>query len=353
MALIGYFFALIISFYLLAEVSDRFFIPSLDKIAHRFNLSHDMAGATLMAIGSSAPELFVAVISLILPGDHGIIGVGTIVGSALFNLLVIVGAVAVVRTTTLSWQPVVRDLFFYGISIVALYFVLKDHYIAMYEAIILVTLYLIYVIAVIKWRKIFPFVSQDELNEEYDEEVEIKTGWKRILIPFDILLEKFFPPARYYFAMFTISILIIAALCWVLVESAIGVSRIIHIPEVVIALTVLAVGTSVPDMISSVIVAKQGRGGMAFSNAVGSNIFDIFIGLGLPWLIYIVYSGKALTSTSEDRLITSIGVLFASVIFMFVALVVKRWRIGPGIGYFLISVYMVYLVWELMKVYIV
>ena len=95
MALLGYFFALIASFYLLAEISDRYFIPALDKIAHRFNMSHDMAGATLMAIGSSAPELFVAIIALLKPGDHSAIGVGTIVGSALFNLLVIIGASAI------------------------------------------------------------------------------------------------------------------------------------------------------------------------------------------------------------------------------------------------------------------
>ena len=353
MALLGYFFALIISFYLLAEVSDRFFIPSLDKIAKRFNMSHDMAGATLMAIGSSAPELFVAIISLALPGDHGIIGIGTIVGSALFNLLVIVGASAVVRAATLSWQPIVRDMLFYTLSIAALFFVWRDGFVTEFEAGLMILFYVVYVFAVVKWRKIFPYVDQDQIDEEETVDVELKTGWKRILIPLDIILEKFFPPTRYYFAMFAISIIIIAALCWVLVESAIGVSRIIHIPELIIALTVLAVGTSVPDMISSVIVAKQGRGGMAVSNAVGSNIFDILIGLGLPWLVYIIYTGGVLVGESEKGLDRSIIFLFISVLVVFFTFWIRKWKVGPGIGYFFIIAYLFYLIWELMDVYLI
>ena len=106
MLLLGSIVALVVSFYLLAQVSDKYFIESLDRIAHKLNMSHDMAGATLMAVGSSAPELFVAVIALVKPGDHGAIGIGTIVGSAVFNILGIIGAVAVVRRSVLAWQPV-------------------------------------------------------------------------------------------------------------------------------------------------------------------------------------------------------------------------------------------------------
>ena len=349
MALLGYFFALVVSFYLLAEISDRYFIPALDKIAHRFNMSHDMAGATLMAIGSSAPELFVAIIALMKPGDHSAIGVGTIVGSALFNLLVIIGASAVVRVAMLSWQPVVRDLLFYAIAILALFMVLRDGSVSLIEASVLVTVYAFYLIAVRKWRKWFPYDDKDDIEDE-EFEIAIRRGWKRVLIPLDYILEKIFPPARFYYAIFGISIISIAALCWVLVESAIGVSHILKIPEVIIALTVLAVGTSVPDMISSVIVAKQGRGGMAVSNAVGSNIFDILIGLGLPWLLYIISSGVPIAGDTS-QLDISISLLFISVLFIFFALAVRKWVIGPGIGYFLIALYVFYVLSELINVY--
>ena len=84
MALILYTLALLVSFYLLAQVCDEYFIKSLDQIAKRFKMSPEAAGATLMAVGSSAPELFVAIIALVRPGGHEAIGMGTIVGSALF-----------------------------------------------------------------------------------------------------------------------------------------------------------------------------------------------------------------------------------------------------------------------------
>ncbi len=307
-----------------------------------------MAGATLMAIGSSAPELFVAMISIFKPGGHGDIGIGTIVGSALFNLLVIVGAVGLVKKSTLTWQPVVRDLIFYVLAILALYYVLNNGSVSMAEAAGFILLYIVYVFAVVRWRKWFKYDLTDEDPEE--EEDEPKKGLMRVFQPFDWMLAVIFPRPKYYFLIFFISIAFIGALCWVLVESAIVISHTLDIPEVVIALTVLAVGTSVPDMMSSVIVAKQGRGGMAVSNGIGSNIFDIFIGLGLPWLIksYLVDSELV---TNIEGLGISIALLFTSVLLLLFTLIWKKWRLGPGLGLTLILLYILYVVWEIAKLY--
>uniref|UniRef100_A0A8B9NES8 Sodium/calcium exchanger membrane region domain-containing protein n=1 Tax=Accipiter nisus TaxID=211598 RepID=A0A8B9NES8_9AVES len=76
-------------FYALAIVCDDFFVPSLEKICEKLHLSEDVAGATFMAAGSSTPELFASVIGVFI--THGDVGVGTIVGSAVFNILCIVG----------------------------------------------------------------------------------------------------------------------------------------------------------------------------------------------------------------------------------------------------------------------
>ena len=349
MILVGYLIALIISFYLLAEVSDRYFVVSLDKLSSRLKMSHDMAGATFMAIGSSAPELFVAVIALSRPGDHDAIAIGTIVGSALFNLLVIVGAAAVVKNSLIAWQPVVRDLLFYAISILALYFVLFNGQVELWEAAGLILLYGVYVYAVFKWRTWFKYKELDEDPEE--EEEEEKTGWKVIFKPLDWFLAKVFPDAKHYKMVFVVSILLIASLCWVLVESAIGISDILGIPEIVVALTVLAVGTSVPDMVSSVIVAKQGRAGMAVSNAIGSNIFDIFIGLGLPWLVKIIIVDDVL-KYNIDGLDISVGLLFASVLLILFFLVWKKWKLTQNLGFTLILLYILYVIWEIFRVYL-
>jgi K+-dependent Na+/Ca+ exchanger-like protein len=348
MALILYCFALITSFYLLAEISDRYFVVSLDKIAERLSMSHEMAGATLMAIGSSAPELFVAIIALVRKGDHAAIGIGTIVGSALFNILVIIGASVIVRKTKLKWPPVVRDFLFYSLSIIALYLILKDGHVTWIESLILLLFYGGYLITVLNWKNLFNFADDNIIIESTKK--EILKGWKVILIPLHFILKKIFPNPKYYIITFLFSILAIAILCWVLVESAIGISHILNIPEVVIALTVLAIGTSIPDMISSVIVAKQGRGDMAVSNAIGSNIFDILIGLGLPWLIITLIKGKPIL-TYTDGLNESIFLLFASVILIFFAFIISKWRAHKTFGYILILIYFGYLIYEIIGWY--
>ena len=313
---------LLLSFYLIAKVCDDYFIESLDQIAHRFKMSHDIAGATLMAIGSSAPELCIAIIALIKPGNHEAIGMGTIVGSAIFNILVIIGASAIVRNTILKWQPVLRDIMFYSIAILLLILVFRDGTIDILEASIFVVIYIIYLVALSQWNKF----------------VKIKEDQKT--------LEKVFPSSKKYYLTFIISILIIAGLSWVLVESAIKMSAILGIPEAIVALTVLAIGTSVPDTISSVIVAKQGRGGMAISNALGSNIFDILVGLGVPWLIFLAINGGTIPVSTEN-LYGSVILLFATVFVIFFLFLLRKWRIGNKSGYFLIILYIAYLAWSI------
>jgi len=349
--LVGYILALITSFYLLARISDHYFVESLDQIAAKFKLSHEMAGATLMAIGSSAPELFVAIISLVRSGNHEAIGVGTIVGSALFNILVIIGASALVRTAKLVWQPVLRDLFFYLIAVLLLFMVMQSGTVSLIEGLILVIVYILYVLAVMYGRKLFDFIDGDALDDDEPFIDESLKGWRIIFKPLHVILDKIFPSKKHYWWSFLFSIGAIAILCWVLVESAIGISHILQIPEVIIALTVLAIGTSIPDMISSVIVAKQGRSGMAVSNAIGSNIFDILIGLGLPWLLILTFSSKTV-ETSTENLFESVVLLIASVIFIFLTLIIGKWTMGKKTGIFLIGLYIFYVAREIYFVYI-
>ncbi|MBT3589175.1 MAG: calcium/sodium antiporter [Candidatus Marinimicrobia bacterium] len=348
MLLVYLIIVLIISFYLLARVCDDYFVDSLDRVAKDLKMSSDVAGATLMAIGSSAPEFFVSIISVLKPGDFAEIGIGTIVGSALFNLLVIIGASAMVRSTILTWQPVLRDSIFYSTSIIFLLWAFSDGQISMVEAGAFIIVYIIYVVSVMNWRKILKYEddSQDELENNSDS---FSSSWMLIFKPFDILLSKFFLSERHYIFNFFISIIFIGGLSWVLVESAVMISNILHIPKAIIALTVLAIGTSIPDLISSIIVARQGRGGMAISNALGSNIFDILIGLGIPWMIILLLTDGPLV-VGKENLFSSVILLFASVLVVLFILLVRKWKIGKYSGMFLIGVYLTYLIWAISNI---
>ena len=347
--LILFIIVLLLSFYLLAKVIEGYFIDSLDKIAAKLKMSSDAAGATLMAAGSSAPELFIALFAVFRPGNHEAIGIGNIVGSALFNVLAITGAVAVVKKALIAWQAVVRDLVFYAVAVLLLIMLFKDGKVEWTDAALFIGIYCIDIVVVVRWRKMFNYVDPNEEKQENKKKID-KSGFiKKITFPFDFVLDKIFPSPGKHYAVFFISILIIAALSWVLVESAIVIAHILNISEAVIAVTVLAVGTSVPDFISSVVVSKQGRGGMAISNVIGSNIFDILIGLGLPFLLIILISGGNI-NLQVDNLDMSAWFLLASVVVLFGLFMINKWYVSKKMGVFLILLYIAYIVWAIINV---
>lgn len=331
---------MLICFYLLARIVSLFFISSLDKISKDLKLSSDAAGATLMAVGSSAPELFVALFAVLKPGDHQVIGIGSIVGSAIFNLLVIVGAVALVKKTTLIKQPIIRDLIFYSLSVALLIFFISDGKLTLTETSIFLGVYAIYVIAVVNWKKWFQY--EDRVVEiEEDSNCDNKGS----LNYFDKILCLLFPKAKNYYLVFFFSVAFIAAVSWVLVELAVLISAELGIPEAIIALTVIAIGTSVPDLFSSIIVARQGRGEMAVSNAVGSNIFDILVGLGLPFLIVLLISGGTINAGGD--LMSATIILSISVVILALLLLFSKWKIGKFTGFILIGAYIFYMIYEI------
>ncbi len=338
-----YILILLLSFIILARIVDLFFIASLDRISKDLKLSSDAAGATLMAVGSSAPELFVALFAVIKPGEHQAIGIGSIVGSAIFNLLVIVGAAAVVKKAKLSWEPLIRDLFFYALAVSLLVVFIWDGKFTLIEAGIFLTVYVLYVVAVIYWRRWLPY--EDTGDEVHDTHAE-KNRYTHLL---DEFLKIIFPKKERYYLVFIFSIVLIAALSYVLVEVAVASAHILQIPEAIIALTVLAVGTSIPDLFSSIIVAKQGRGDMAVSNAIGSNIFDILVGLGLPFMIIMLIEGT--TIEAGGNIVRSVIILFGSLLLLVFLLLMKRWKVGKPTGIILIVVYIAYVLYEIFQVY--
>lgn len=348
MTIFLYSLVLLLSFYLIAQVSDKYFIPSLDAISKRLNISSDIAGATFMAIGSSAPELFIALIAVFHPGGHEEIGMGTIVGSALFNVLAIIGAVALVRKAFVAWQPILRDTLFYLISIGVITFIFFNDDISLRESILLLGIYGVYIIGIIFWKRIFPYKDDAVEVEETDNLDQVKRYrlFRLLIKPVDFIVGLTFPKQKYYLFNFLISIAWIAFLSFALVQSAIYISDFMNIPEGIIALTVLAVGTSVPDLVASVLVAKKGRGGMAISNALGSNIFDILVGLGLPWLIALLFY-KDSVQVSSESISTSVILLFGSVIVVFLLLSYRKWRIRKPTGIFLLLLYAGYLIWQI------
>ena len=139
-------------FVALAIVCDEFFVPSLDVIIEKLDITDDVAGATFMAAGGSAPELFTSVIGVFVSFDD--VGIGTIVGSAVFNILFVIGMCALFSKTllTLTWWPLFRDCTFYSVSLLTLIYFFRDNKIWWWEALLLFLIYVTYAIFM-KWNQ--------------------------------------------------------------------------------------------------------------------------------------------------------------------------------------------------------
>merc|ERR1711963_749616 len=138
--------------------------------------------------------------------------------------------------------------------------------------------------------------------------------------------------ARKFFPItFFGSIIWIALYSYLMVWWATVTGNTIGIPPEVMGLTFLAAGTSIPDLITSVIVARKGFGDMAVSSSVGSNIFDVTVGLPLPWFLYAVCFGKPVP-VSSDGMVCSIAILFAMLILVFMVILLSGWKMNKLLG---------------------
>jgi K+-dependent Na+/Ca+ exchanger-like protein len=387
--LIIYGLILLIAFYLLAKICDNHFVGSLETIAHKMRLNDDVAWATLMAVGSSAPEFFTALIAIFTVWWESI-WTGTIIGSALFNLLIIIGWSAIVgayvQKAPLQKQWFLRDMWFYALAIIILYITFIDGSISRWEAWIYVALYLIYVILLWHWSERFPdrdHANRDHANRKHHTEhdhadsdqtddntkttplVHSNKTWLNSIQPsfrtlrdkcvttIDNAVGRRFPDANNdngkerYMQVFFTSIIGIGLISWILVLVAQQIAVLIGVPPVLVALTIIAWGTSIPDTISSIIVAKKWLMDMAVSNAVWSNTFNIFVCLWFPWLIYTLYSGQSMIVETKG-LVPSILLLLWSVITITWLVAWSWFRLRYWHGIFFIGLYLSYIIFEVL-----
>ncbi|KAL4221991.1 hypothetical protein ACF0H5_018037 [Mactra antiquata] len=402
----------------LAIVCDDYFVSALEVICEELSLQEDVAGATFMAAGSSAPEFFTSVIGVFIAKSD--VGVGTIVGSAVFNILFIIGACAIFSgmLIKLTWYPMTRDCLFYLISIAALVIVIDDEKVYWYEAMIFVILYFVYILLMYFNRfleeksieglnKLLskcrgsdplsphhnvdprldekqPLSEHSQSGQSYSGEKECYSGsdmpvssetpfnsgsftsgnphvnvddktiespfdipgpiigkiYWIVMLPLKILMYITIPDCRksgiwrkLYMVTFILSIVWIAGCSYLMVWMVTIIGDALDIPDTVMGLTILAAGTSVPDCLSSIFVARDGYGDMAVSNSIGSNVFDILICLGLPWLLdtTIVKKGDPLLINSGGIAYSAL-ILLSTVAFMLIAINLAKWRLTKAFG---------------------
>nr|XP_019953245.1 PREDICTED: sodium/potassium/calcium exchanger 4 isoform X2 [Paralichthys olivaceus] len=457
-------------FLALAITCDEYFVTSLEKICEKLDLSEDVAGATFMAAGSSAPELFASIIGVFI--THGDVGVGTIVGSAVFNILCIIGVCGIFagQVVILTWWAVFRDSFYYILSVLALIAFIYDGKIVWWESLVLVVMYAGYILVMkfnssmqrffmgtkkknvangnaaassemedVKPTKAYSrgsVVMVDEImnaspskfrfpeaglrvmvtshfgpktrlrmasrliiteklvqaangveTQVIDGKVEIENGnvpedkpteaeENETISPFHIprgigsklkwliswplllLLYLTVPNCakprweRFFMLSFILSTVWIAVFSYFMVWMVTVIGYTLGIPDVIMGITFLAAGTSVPDCIASLIVARQGLGDMAVSNTIGSNVFDILVGLGVPWAIQTMcVSYGSVVMINSRGLLYSVVLLLGSVALTVLGIHVNKWRLDMKLGIYVLVLYAVFLCFSILIEY--
>lgn len=241
-------------------------VRGASKLASAVGISSLVIGLTVVAFGTSTPELAVSVQSA-LQGQADI-AIGNVVGSNIFNVLFILGLSAIIIPLSVSGQLIRFDVpIMIGISILAYLFALDLH-IGLVEGIILFAGIITYTVILIRQSR----RETAEVKAEYEEEfggAPPKTGMG-ILINLGYIIAG-------------LAMLVFGSR-W-LVEGAVYIAQSLGVSELVIGLTVVAAGTSLPEVATSVVAAIRGERDIAVGNVVGSNIFNILAVLGLTSII--------------------------------------------------------------------
>jgi sodium/potassium/calcium exchanger 4 len=156
----------------------------------------------------------------------------------------------------------------------------------------------------------------------------------------------------WYPMSFLMSIVFIGFITHFMVDWCTRIGCILKIPPVVMGTTVLAAGTSIPDALSSIAVAKDGLANMAVANAVGSNVFDIWLGLGLPWLCYLSWQTPNYLIVTTNELIPSTLILAGVLFIYFGSVAASGFTLSPKIGWVYIGLYVLYAIYNIVCVWI-
>lgn len=403
-------------FYIIHMICHKYFTVAIEMVVEITRMNEDLAGATLMAIGTSFPELLSGIVGVFVPGA-GDAGLGTVVGSLVFNLLVINGGCVLVfedEYLQLSRLGAIRDVFFQALVIIVMVWAFWSNPTIIDElrAYVFIAFYVMYTVAcwkgghILSWfrrrfasrtadereldvelvsTEAFQDVSQEgesvenpgipfeaiEIEGSDDQSVHEDQGSLLRCRPAATTLDRakwiLLLPVGIAELLCTISIPDCHSPCWqrclktgmtlclfssvlwlsilvfFMMEWAMKAGELVKVDSTVMGLTVCAIGTSLPDCMCSLIVARKGKGEMAISNVFGSNVFDILVGLGVPWALKLIVSGSVPPIEAESFeqsawIIGSILAVYATIVLS------NKYRLPRWSGYLYLGAYAVYLV---------
>lgn len=257
--ILGQILLLVVGFVMLIKGAD-WFVEGASKIADRFGIPQLVIGLTIVAMGTSAPEAAVSITSALK--GRADITIGNVLGSNILNVLIILGLTAVVRTIAVQKSTIKYEIpFVIIISAVMAVLGLMDGTIKRWEGGVLWALFIVYMIYLFKMAK-----SGQAVTEEVAEDGKKDPIWKLLILV-------------------VIGVVLIVWGSDVTVDAATKLATLFGMSERLIGLTIVALGTSLPELVTSVTAAIKGKADIAVGNIVGSNIFNILFVVGTTALI--------------------------------------------------------------------
>lgn len=277
-------------------------------LATKLGISQIVIGLTIVAIGTSMPEFFVSIVSAIKETPD--LAVGNIVGSNIFNVLLIVGVAATVAPIAIQRATVRRDIPIAIVASIMLTFMMLDDNISRIDALILFAAFIAFIWITLR-------NSKNDTNEKDASTEKVIPTWKSVL-----------------FIIFGLVGLVLGSN--IFVDNASSLAHGWGISDAVIGLTIVAGGTSLPELATSAVAARKGDSGIAIGNVLGSNVFNILMILGLTGIISPMHI-QNITYIDMAVMVISMALFW---LFSFTKLRVERWE-----GCVLIACFLGYITW--------
>ncbi len=302
---------LIIGFILLVKGSDLF-VDGSASVARLMGIPAVIVGLTVVSMGTSAPEAAVSITA----GYHGSneIAISNLVGSNIFNLLCVSGLSAIITPLVVDKDIIKRDYpLCLGIMLLSVIFAFTGAVISRLEGIILFVLFVTYIVYLV-----LQAIKNRETEKNYEKPMS--------------------PLKSVIFIIIGLGAIIGGG--QLVVESAKAIASEFGMSETLIGVTIVAIGTSLPELVTSIVAAHKGQSEIAMGNVVGSNLFNVAFVLGMS---------SALTPIGvvPETLVDGIIMLVVSLIAWLFC--VKDKRLGRKEGIFLVFLYIVYTVYLLMR----
>ena len=279
----------------------EYLIESSKAIAEKFSIPKIVVGITLVAFGTSLPELIVSIMAT-LRGESGIV-IGNVIGSNIANIGLILGIGSIISPLCYSFSKLKVDLYFLLVITMLPILSIRFDWMNFYTGMAYIGILLLY--------------SYYLINSDHEVDI-IEDSSSQNVILFVIIGVLGLGFGSHFF-----------------VEGAIGLAEIFGIPSIIIGMTIVAIGTSLPELATTLVAIKKDEASLAIGNIIGSNIMNILAVLGVSFMINDI----SITFTSINTQLFIMGLL---TVLLFLALYFKD-KLSRGIGVIFLGIYVIFI----------